>query len=152
MNIDHCIKCKCCRIDSRSYIPVEENKKIFSIKNPEKRKIFACNVDNCLISSNENKKCDYMFIIDSDSKNRIILVELKGKNYAQAVRQIISTAEELKFNELPVNIKKESFIVGSSHPKIGTTMQSELKKQAYRFKAVGLSVPRPKTNKMEIKI
>lgn len=152
MKIDDYKNHTCCKTRDDKIIVIEENKKILSIKNDNGKKIKICHVDGCLISSQNKKKCDYLIIIEEDNPNRFILLELKGTNYAYAIQQIIETAEHLNFSNIGKNIKKESFIIGSSHPKISTTMQKELMKYSKRFKAAGVSLPRPKSNRLEISI
>ncbi|WP_212375536.1 hypothetical protein [Acetobacter persici] len=140
----------CCRIDSNKLVNEEENGKVFSIRNDDKKPIIVCRVDNCLISSNNDEKCDFMFIVENDKKEKYILVELKGKDYTKAVRQIINTAEKLKFSSFDKSIVKESYIVGSPAPKMATTFQNELLKQKKRFTAANISLPVRRNKKIEI--
>ena len=152
MNLKTCMSCDCCMTRSEKIITKKEEGKIFSIKNSSERTISVCQIDGCLINNSDVKKCDLMFIVDNKTQEKIILVELKGKNYAKAIQQILQTASELKFSLLPDNVKRESFIVGSSHPKINSTMQVEMAKNISRFKSMKLEFPKVRTNKMEINI
>jgi hypothetical protein len=132
------INTECCKKVRHSIVKVEEKGKSFKIKNFKRKQIIVCTVDGCLINQ-ESKKCDFIFLLDSESPKKIILVELKGSNYAEAVRQIIETAEHLKLGE--IKIEKHSYIVGSPSPKAGTTYQNEIKKHKERYETIGLSLP-----------
>lgn len=151
MNIDSYKSHRCCTTRDDKIITVEENKKILYIKNDNRIKIKVCRVDDCIIS-NDNKKCDFLIVIEEDNPYRFILLELKGTNYAHAIKQIIETAEVLNFSNFKSSISRESIIVGSSSPKISTTMQKELRKYSSRFKSAGLKLPKTKSNSMEITI
>lgn len=74
----------------------EENKRRFSIRPQAGDEIWCVKVDNGWITDNTHRKVDYLFWGQSKSGRRVVLlVELKGSNFRQAIRQIESTLQQL---------------------------------------------------------
>jgi hypothetical protein len=97
----------CC---SKSKVASEKGKRFEVISDEDFTKI---KIDNCLISSKSDQKCDYGFI--RISNNDFYFVELKGKAVQKAYDQIISTLYlfETNFIKIPKN-NRFGFIVSSS--------------------------------------
>lgn len=91
----------------------KEHGKKFSFKNTTNKTICRVKVDNCLITGVE-KRCDFFFKIETPAK--YYLVELKGVNIDDGIKQIISTYETVnsKIKTMPQNYT--GFIVSSSIP------------------------------------
>ncbi len=69
----------------------KENQRSFSINPASGDEIWRIKVDGCWLRGAQ-KRVDYIFWVQSKSgKRAIILVELKGSNYGQALDQIEST-------------------------------------------------------------
>lgn len=80
-------------------------------------------IDNCLIVSNEEKKCDFGFI--RHFNNEFFFVELKGSDVHQAKKQIINTI--CYFEENLIKIPKDKrfgFVVSSKFPKSGNDVNN----------------------------
>jgi hypothetical protein len=95
-----------------------ENQTTFKEKKSEiriesKDTIIAIKVDDCLITSNEVKKCDYLFL--NCTKKDAIFIELKGMNLDEGINQIISTINILKSNLS--DFSKKAIIIVSRYDK-----------------------------------
>ena len=66
----------------------------YRLNNPENLMVLQTRVDGELYDSSDGKKCDYAF--SSKEFSTAILVELKGGDIKQAVRQLRSTFEAFK--------------------------------------------------------
>ena len=66
----------------------------YRLNNPENLMVLQTRVDGELYDSSDGKKCDYAF--SSKEFSTAILVELKGGDIKQAVRQLQSTFEAFK--------------------------------------------------------
>lgn len=96
-----------------------EKGKRFSIRNPEQKPICKVRVDDCLITDNTIKKCDYLFGVNN---NNYYLVELKGVDINTAIEQIVSTYEIVnsKINSPVTNYKGivvSSIVPSQAHQK-----------------------------------
>jgi hypothetical protein len=68
----------------------------YRIQNPQHKFVVKLQVDGCLISSNNQRKCDFLFLACEQEKEGIAyFVELKGSNLSDAIDQIKSTIELL---------------------------------------------------------
>jgi len=118
----------CNEISKNKIISISENNMKFVIKNKSNFKINKVFVDSCYIKS--GLKCDYLFeIIHIRVVNRVLYVELKGKNIEHAIKQLQETINHCK--TIHINIHKESYIIASKIPRASVASQI-LKK---RFKA-----------------
>lgn len=86
-------------------IVVEEKKRKYSLTNDLQKEIIVYHIDNGLITEKEkgDKKCDFGIYTEDEL---LILVELKGADYEQAVCQILNTTRELGITKGSKKIKK----------------------------------------------
>lgn len=139
------IECpECCLVEVGEVISRTESRSAFIIKNKHRRRIQICHVDGCLIPGTKSKKCDFLFFLNIDRPDKIILVEFKGIDHVAALEQLVSTAEQLNLKRYGVPV--ESLIVGSPAPKIQTKFQKEMLKIAGRYQRAGVSLPQKKSN------
>jgi hypothetical protein len=80
--------------DDRDKCIAEEKGKKYTLCNTSKFVIRKVKVDGCFPQEVNEKRCDYLMIIESI--NRAIFIELKGAALTQAVRQLSSTINFLK--------------------------------------------------------
>jgi hypothetical protein len=111
-----------------------ENKKKFTINNPNKRDVYRVKVDGCLIT--EGRKCDYLFEVDNPI-SMVFYVELKGDDVKHAYEQIIATIEFCE-NKHRTTIRK-CHIVHSSSPKISPTAQVLKKRLKDKYDIISLT-------------
>ena len=91
-----------------------EKGKTYRINRLKNEQIIKIKIDNCLITSQQNK-CNYAFIIENTKS--IIFVELKSEDIGHAYIQIIRTIEYfIKIIKLEKN-QIEGCIVSSSVPR-----------------------------------
>lgn len=89
---------KCIKFcDKRKNAVCDEKGKVYMLENTEDpHKILALHVDGGIVIVDKNtptglSKCDYLFIIETDTAPVAILIELKGTDVKHAVTQIEST-------------------------------------------------------------
>jgi hypothetical protein len=70
---------------------VSEKGKAFRLKNDTQYKITVFKVDACLIKENNEKKCDFLFVIDKKQERHAYFVELKGTDLAGAIHQVLNS-------------------------------------------------------------
>ena len=110
----------------------KENGKKFNFDNRSHKTICRVRVDGCLITSQEVKKCDFLFKVCED--DRYYLVELKGGAVDEAVLQIISTFDIVNAKVKTLPEKYAGVIVSSSVP-AGTEQKfRRLQEKVYREK------------------
>jgi hypothetical protein len=110
----------------------KENGKKFIFENKSNKTICRVRVDDCLITSKEVKKCDFLFKVNEN--NKYYLIELKGIAVIDAVAQIINTFEivNIKVRTMPENYKGIS--VSSSVPSATEQKFRMLQDKCYREK------------------
>jgi len=92
-----------------------ENGKRFAIDNRSAKIVCKVVIDDCFITSNTTRKCDYLFIICETQEK--LLVELKGNDVIHAISQIIDTLTTLE-RQLRHGVRTyKGFIVSSSVPR-----------------------------------
>lgn len=101
--------CTVCKQDTEIPTYDPKNKKIkYILQNPSRRKVCKVEIDNCVITSQSQRKCDYLMIVcetkDSSQPESVDLyfIELKGRDLMSAVEQLTETikyfqAEKYKF-------------------------------------------------------
>lgn len=88
-------------------IAAQENKRKYILNNLSGKQVCNVEIDDCVIKSKEERKCDYLVIIcksDDDeveeshisSGEDLCFVELKGKDLLGAVDQLTQTIEHFK--------------------------------------------------------
>lgn len=136
----------CCKIECGQKVVRKENGMRFEIMNAARRKVKVCRVDGCMIKS-EQKKCDFLFIVDSELA---IFVELKGQDRTRALYQIIESAETLNSKDFQGEV--QSFIVTSSTPKADTKYQVATRRLEARFRKAKCALPKQKNLIFSIKV
>ncbi|AEI47495.1 hypothetical protein [Runella slithyformis] len=68
----------------------------YRLENPNQRWVVKLKVDGCLIPSDSQKKCDFLFLAcEKEGGKTAYFVELKGGNLGDAIEQIQSAIEIL---------------------------------------------------------
>ena len=109
-----------------------ENGKKFIFKNPNRKTICKVHVDNCLITDQTIKKCDFLFSIQED--NKYYLVELKGKAIDVAIEQIVSTFDIVNLKIKATAQNYTGIIVSSAVPKAANQKFKNFQDKIYRDK------------------
>ena len=74
----------------------QENKRRFAIKVKADEQVWRVKVDDCWLSDQDHKKVDFLFWWGNSANDRLVLlVELKGKRFDLALKQIEATLERL---------------------------------------------------------
>ncbi|MDB9315892.1 hypothetical protein PN462_22460 [Spirulina sp. CS-785/01] len=77
-------------------IVVKEKKRKYILKNATKQKVCKIRIDNCVITSYDQKKCDYLIIVcqgEDKKPESLYFVELKGKDLIKSVEQLTEMIE-----------------------------------------------------------
>ena len=87
--------CTSCReVKSGSNITCSEKNSRYSLCNPNGIAITVFHVDGGLVSDNEAcPRCDYLYDINTPFKSAIIFIELKGRHFGDALKQIDNTVK-----------------------------------------------------------
>ena len=109
-----------------------ENGKRFLIVNPQNKTVCRVQVDNCLITSQVVKKCDFLFHVHQD--DNYYLVELKGTSIDVAVEQIVSTFDIVNRKIKTSADNYTGIIVSSAVPKSANQKFKNLQDKVYRDK------------------
>jgi len=80
--------------DKRKKVTVEENTKKFIVNNSDQKYVALYRVDDCLITN--GSRCDYLLLNCFEDDLSAYLIELKGSNLTQAVKQIDATLARFK--------------------------------------------------------
>ncbi len=100
--------------DTRQLIVCKENKKEYRLINDKGLLIINYHMDGGVIDDSNQKKCDYLIYIPSSKK--VILIELKGTQFSNAVTQILETLKRYKNNFRGCHVYAR--IVGQGVPNI----------------------------------
>lgn len=125
----------CRQLRANKIIVVEENKKKFTVNNPDKKEVYQVEVDGCLIPK-EALKCDYLFEINNPI-SAVFYIELKGNDVKHAYEQLIATVEFCKSKHQTTI--RECHIVHSSSPKISSTTQILKKRLKDKYGIISLT-------------
>jgi len=98
----------CTNCSEGRLIVAEENKRKYLLQNSARKKICKVKIDNCVITSQSQRKCDYIVIVceTKEAKHHesvdLYFIELKGRDLISAVEQLTQTityfqAEKYKF-------------------------------------------------------
>jgi hypothetical protein len=109
----------------------EERGKKFSIdkSNCQNEKICKIKVDNCLITSMTENKCDFAFY--RSKKNEYYFVELKSVDIKHAAKQIVETKNYFRNkinNGTFLNDNIKCFIILRKSPAVGSKERREIEK------------------------
>ncbi|WP_431213802.1 hypothetical protein ACQ86N_02560 [Puia sp. P3] len=110
----------------------QEHGKKFRFENNGMKAICRVKVDGCLITSQQTKKCDYLFAVREDKA--YYLVELKGINIDNAVAQIIQTFDIVNAKVKATPLSYTGVIVSSSVPAAAEQRFRRLQEKVYREK------------------
>jgi len=124
---------ECTTTTKEKQVCVKENKRTFSINNPDNRLIDKVRVDGCIYKDNSTKRCDWLFHIRSIKKS--VFVELKGKNVSHAYEQLSETINAMA----KTGWASECFIICSRVPRQGPSVQA-LKKSMKKLHSADLKV------------
>jgi hypothetical protein len=115
----------------------QEHGKKFRFDNQSGKAICRVKVDGCLITSQETKKCDYLFSVSEG--NKYYLIELKGVAVDDAVVQIIRTFDIVnsKIKAEPEHYK--GIIVSSAVPSATEQRFRRLQDKCYREKRLKIT-------------
>ncbi len=94
--ISACPKLASCMVsnDNRSIVSCEENNRQYSLVNTLGNVVAHYRVDGGIITGTDTLKCDRLFVI-GDNVRIGVLVELKGNDVAQGIRQIATTLDQI---------------------------------------------------------
>ena len=98
----------CTNCSEGRLIVAEENKRKYLLQNSARKKICKVKIDNCVITSQSQRKCDYIVIVCETKEAKhpesvdLYFIELKGRDLISAVEQLTQTityfqAEKYKF-------------------------------------------------------
>ena len=91
-----------------------------------KETIVKVRIDGCLITDQNIKKCDWMFLIPESKV--LILVECKGNNVMKAIEQIRSTLRILR-QVVDLSSERYAFVIPTNvAPAIQSEIMREMKK------------------------
>lgn len=110
----------------------KEKGKEFRLHNKSKKTVCRVRIDDCLIKDKRSKRCDYLFKICETE--HYFLVELKGGEVDEAIKQIISTFDFInkKLKLAPEHF--EGVVVSSSIPRAAEQKFRALKEKCFREK------------------
>lgn len=121
-----------CSEDTRHpLIVVEENRRKYTIHNPQRERIKKVRVDGCLIDD-DRQRCDYLFEIGRIC-SCVIYLELKGSDVDYAYQQLVATLGYLTTRH--VQVRKICHIVASRVPRAGPKVQNLKLQMARRYNA-----------------
>lgn len=130
--------CECESVSDKSKIKCGENNSIFYLINSNKELIEKITVDGCVYPRGGHElRCDYAlnYHQEQDAKQSLtIFVELKGKDFKHALKQILATANDAKFT---INSKKYAVVVKSRFPSFDPGVE-KLKSDLRREKQIEL--------------
>lgn len=93
MSVD-CPKLASCMVsnDDRHIVSCQENNRQYNLVNTLRNVVAHYRVDGGVITGTDSLKCDRLFVIGGDVRVGV-LVELKGNDVAQGIRQIATTLD-----------------------------------------------------------
>jgi hypothetical protein len=97
--------CTVCKQDPEIPAFDPKNKKIkYILQNPSGRKVCTVQIDDCVITSQTQRKCDYLMIVCEDEASKqpesadLYFIELKGRDLMSAVEQLTETIKYFQAN------------------------------------------------------
>ena len=115
--------------DQRAAVSLKDKNenRTYRLENDLGHDIVTYRVDGGICKSNDIKKCDFaIYTVD----NHLILIELKGSDYLQAVRQLISSYNELiKPKKIPLTRLHARIVLSKARiPDIKTSEDMKLER------------------------
>ena len=94
----------CTRCSRGKQITAKENRRTYILQNPSGKRTCRVRVDDCVIKSKKQRKCDYLVIVcqseeqvETEGENKaasdLYFIELKGKDLLGAIAQLTNTIE-----------------------------------------------------------
>ncbi len=108
----------------------KEKGKEFRVEKNHTQSVCRVKVDNCLIKDDLVKKCDFLFYICETKK--ILLIELKGTDIEQAVKQIVETKSYFMQKLRNPDTDYKGFIVSSSIPRSAERRFRNIQEKTYK--------------------
>lgn len=140
MNRFHEIHTNWSYCDRRKRISIKEKGKKYSASNLEEKIVVQFHIDDIDNTDNTAKKCDYALYIHDDEDeykddDRLILIELKGKDVTRALKQISSTIDNWveSYNLKPRKIDARIVVSGMQNPRYISTDLQRLRKRLIKF-------------------
>lgn len=99
---------------SNSHVASEKGKKI-ELTLKQGVEVCRIKIDGCAVKSKSIQKCDFLFKVCQT--NKFYFVELKGQDVVTAVKQILSTVQELEKKSGLKITNHEGIIVSSTVPR-----------------------------------
>jgi hypothetical protein len=83
--------------DTRNEVIIKDkgNPKYWTFKNLKDKCVCLIRIDDCVISGS-TPRCDYLFLVCDETEKSAFFIELKGKDLEKALKQILSTINNLK--------------------------------------------------------
>ncbi|SEA15581.1 hypothetical protein SAMN05216331_12218 [Porphyromonadaceae bacterium KH3R12] len=126
--------------DRRKKISLHENGKKYHATNPDEKYVAQYRVDDPDEQNVENKKCDYALYIFDDEEakkddDRLIFIELKGKDIARAIKQISKSIETwvVAHDIWPRKMDARVVAAGYPNPKYVRSDELRLNKTLYKY-------------------
>ena len=110
--------------DNRSKPKFEEKGCRYLGKNDARKEVTGLRVDGCLIT--EGRKCDFLLLVCSKSRNDAYFVELKGADREHGYEQLLQSINKLKSRLRDFNISARLVVSKFHAPKIQFTSQKKL--------------------------
>ncbi len=118
--------------DNRPTIVLKEKKSKYIGKNNESKNFTSIKVDGCLIEENL-KQCDFLLL--NCDQHLAYLIELKGSDLLQAIRQIDKSLDKLAARlKLFQSINARIVLTKTPAPDINSTEEIRLKKRLKKMK------------------
>ena len=91
-------RCRDCRQEcSDLHITRGEKKSSYTLDNPDRIAVIVFHVDGGVVHNEENCcKCDYIYDIKTSQTSAVIFIELKGRHYEEALKQIENSVKLFK--------------------------------------------------------
>jgi hypothetical protein len=101
--------------DNRSIPSISEEGKTFQLDNKNKEEVACIQIDGCVFTTKDGKKCDFLFEVST--RKKLFYIELKGSDISKALRQIYSTLIQTK-TLYPNWIYEARIVAGNKIPKV----------------------------------
>jgi len=86
--------------DNRTTVVVQDKgskgQKTWTFRNTSQKCVCLIEIDGCVFNSTNGKKCDFLLLTCDGTRKLAYLIELKGKDIAQAFSQVYDTLDKLK--------------------------------------------------------
>lgn len=136
----HEIHTNWCFCDRRKKISISEKGKKYFATNKEEKEVAQYHLDAPDNTDETHKKCDfalYLFDDDDISKDadRVIFIELKGKDIKRAFQQIQNSIDDwvVAFNIRPRRIDARVVAMGVPNPKIISSDLLRLRNRVFEY-------------------